>query len=193
MPTSKRQVYDNAIYHIIQRGNNCQRIFNRDEDRKKFVSLIKEYKSKYFFELYNYCLMENHIHLLIKVFKKEDLAKLTQGIFQSFRFYFRKEYQYEGYLYQGRYKSKIIEKDEYLLECARYIETNPLRAKVIKRLKDYRWSSYNFYAYGYKNALLTPNPLYGTFGNGKKHKEFYRQYVLMPRMYEDIIDEALGV
>ena len=147
--------------------------------------MIKKYKGKYSFELYNYCLMNNHVHFLMKVFKKEELAKLTQGIFQAYRFYFKQKYQYSGYLYQGRYKSKIIEKNEYLLECARYIETNPLRAKLIKALKDYKWSSYAFYAYGQQNNLLTPNPLYKAFSNVEKCREFYKRYVIMPRMYED--------
>ncbi len=193
MPTSKRQVYDGAIYHIIQKGNNSQQLFETTEDYYKFISLIKRYKDKYSFELYNYCLMSNHIHFLMKVFKKEELAKLTQGIFQSYRFYFKQKYAYTGYLYQSRYKSKIVEKDEYLLECARYIETNPLRAKFIKVLKDYKWSSYAYYAYGEQNALLTPNPLYDIFGNAKKSREFYRKYVLMPRLYEDMIDDAFDI
>ena len=186
MPTSKRQVYDGAIYHIVQKGNNSQQLFKETKDYYKFISLTKKYKDKYSFELYNYCLMNNHVHFLMKVFKKEELAKLMQGIFQAYRFYFKQKYQYTGYLYQGRYKSKIIEKNKYLLECARYIETNPLRAKLVKALKDYKWSSYAFYAYGQQNTLLTQNPLYGTFSNGKKRKEFYRHYVMMPRMYEDI-------
>lgn len=184
MPASKREVCDNAIYHVIQRGNNRQRIFREADDCKKILLLIKDYNAKYPFELYNYCIMDNHIHLLIKVFKKEDLAKLTKGIFQSFRFYFQKKYPYIGYLYQGRYKSKIIDRDEYLLECARYIETNPLRAGMVKNIIDYPWSSYAFYAYGYKDVLLTPNPLYATFGVGEKCKKTYRDYILMPRMYE---------
>lgn len=193
MPTAKRQIYDGAIYHIIQKGNNSQQLFKVIDDYQRFIALIKKYKDKYSFELYNYCLMNNHVHLLMKVFKKEELAKLTQGIFQSYRFYFKQKYQYTGYLYQGRYKSKIIEKDEYLLECARYIETNPLRAKLVKTLKDYKWSSYTFYAYGQKNTLLTPNPLYGAFSNVKKRKATYARYILMPRAYENIIDEAFGV
>ena len=193
MPTAKRQIYDGAIYHIMQKGNNSQQLFKETKDYYKFISLVKKYKGKYSFELYNYCLMNNHVHLLMKVFKKEELAKLAQGIFQSYRFYFKQKYQYTGYLYQGRYKSKIIEKNEYLLECARYIETNPLRAKLVKTLKDYKWSSYTFYAYGQKNTLLTPNPLYGAFSNVKKRKATYARYILMPRAYENIIDEAFGV
>ncbi len=193
MSTYKRQVYDGAIYHIIQKGNNSQQLFGVIEDYYKFISLVARYKDKYSFELYNYCLMNNHIHFLMKVFKKEELAKLTQGIFQAYRFYFKQKYTYTGHLYQGRYKSKIIEKDEYLLECARYIETNPLRAKLVKVLKDYRWSSYAYYAYGEQNLLLTPNPLYDSFSNAEKNRRFYRQYVLMPRLYEDMIDDAFDI
>ncbi|MFH1519841.1 MAG: transposase [Candidatus Omnitrophota bacterium] len=193
MSTVKRQIYDGAIYHIIQKGNNGQRLLKVIEDYQRFIALIKKYKDKYSFELYNYCLMDNHVHLLMKVFKKEELAKLTQGIFQSYRFYFKQKYQYTGHLYQGRYKSKIIAKNEYLLECARYIETNPLRAKLVKALKDYKWSSYAFYAYGRQNTSLTPNPLYRTFSNVEECRKFYRQYVLMPRMYEDIIDKDFKI
>jgi putative transposase len=193
MPTAKREVYDNAIYHIIQRGNNGKVLFEVERDYFKFISLIKEYKSKYSFELYNYCLMNNHVHLLAKIFKKEELSKLSQGLFQSYRFYFKRQYDYSGHLYQGRYKSNIIDRDEYLLECARYIETNPLRAKIIKRLKDYEWSSYNFYAHEKQNSLLTIHPLYETFGATKKRAEFYRRYIIMPRMYEEIIDQIFKI
>ena len=108
MPKAGRQIYDGAICHIIQRGNNRQEIFKEDQDYKKFLSIIKGYKWVYPFEIYNYCLMRNHIHLLIKIPTAKDLAKIMQGIFQSFRFYFGKKYNYAGYLYQGRFKSKLI-------------------------------------------------------------------------------------
>ncbi|MCF7916594.1 MAG: transposase [Candidatus Omnitrophica bacterium] len=193
MPTAKRQVYDNAIYHVIQKGNNGKVLFESEKDYFKFISLIKEHKGKYSFELYNYCLMNNHLHLLVKVFKKEELSKLAQGLFQSYRFYFKRQYDYSGHLYQGRYKSNIIDKDEYLLECARYIETNPLRARVIKKLEDYKWSSYNFYAYGEQNSLLTTHPLYETFGEENKQREFYRLYVMMPRIHEEVIDKTFKI
>ncbi len=193
MPKSARQVYDETIYHIMQRGNNRQMIFTKNADCKRFLSLVKKYKAKYPFELYNYCLMKNHFHLLVKIHKKESLAKIMQGILQSFGYYFKEKYQYTGYLYQGRYKSKIIEKDEYLLECARYIETNPLRAGIVKNLDNYKWSSYTFYAYGDEKPLLTPNPLYSTFGRNKTGRKSYRDYVLTPRMYENIIDGSLKI
>ena len=194
MPTQGRVIYDGAVCHIIQRGNNKQKIFREDEDYGKFLSLIMEYKDKIAFEQYNYCLMPNHVHMLLKIIKKDDMAKLMQGIFQSFRFYYKRKYKYAGYLYQGRYKSKLIEKDSYFLECARYIERNPLRAEIIKDLSLYKWSSYNFYAHGQRNDIVTVNPLYTALGKDHRtREEAYKEYVLTPRAYEDVIDKEFKI
>jgi len=194
MPTCGRIIYDGAVCHIIQRGNNKQKIFRDDADYKKFLSLFDEYRDRFAFELYNYCLMANHLHLLLKIFKKEDLSKLMQGIFQSYRFYFKDKYQYAGYLYQGRYISKLVEADSYLLDCARYIERNPLRAKIVEDILQYRWSSYPFYAHGQINGIITENPLFSTLAkDAAKRREAYKEYVLRPRPYEDILDKAFGI
>ena len=194
MPTQRRVIYNGAVCHIMQRGNNKQKIFREDGDCNRFLSLIAEYKYKFEFELYNYCLMSNHLHLLVKILKKDDLSKLMQGVFQSFRFYYRKKYKYTGYLYQGRYKSKLIEKDSYMLDCARYIERNPLRAGIVKDLAQYRYSSYPLYAQGDKNCIITENPLYSDLGNDSvKRQENYKEYVLTPRAYEEIIDKEFKI
>lgn len=194
MPTAGRQIYDGAVCHIIQRGNNRQKIFRETEDFEKFLSLIKEYKAKYAFDVYNYCLMSNHIHFLIKISKGRDLPKLMQGVFQSFRFYYRRKYKYTGYLFQGRYKSKLIEKDSYLLECARYIERNPLRAGIIDDLSQYRWTSYMHYAYGCQNDIIITNPMYLTLEKTPaERQQDYREYVLTDRPYEDIIDKEFNI
>ena len=194
MPTQGRIIYDGAVCHIIQRGNNRQKIFREEEDYAMLLSLIKGYQDKIAFEVYNYCLMSNHLHILMKIIEKDDLSKLMQGVFQSFRFYYKRKYRYVGYLYQGRYKSKLIEKDSYLLECARYIERNPLRAGIVKDLATYKWSSYNFYVYGQKNDIITENPMYLTLDNDFiARQEAYGRYVLTPRAYEDIIDKEFKI
>ena len=194
MPMQRRIIYDGAVCHIVQRGNNKQKIFRTEWDYRKFLSLIMEYKNRIAFELYNYCLMPNHLHLLLKIFKKEDLSKLMQGLLQSFRFHYKRKYKYVGYLYQGRYKSKLIQKDSYLLDCARYIERNPLRAGIVKDLSQYKWSSYLFYAYGKKNDIITENPLYDGLGTDIMAKrKAYKDYVLTARVYEEIIDTKFGI
>ena len=194
MPTSGRRLYDGGVYHITQRGNNKQKIFRGDKDYEKLLCFIKEYRLKYGFDVYNYCLMPNHIHLLVKVAKGADLPKIMQGIFQSFRFHYRKRYRYTGYLFQGRYKSKPVEKDSYMLECARYIERNPLRAGLVKDLSDYRWSSYLHYACGHEDGIITDNPMFTAFGHTQaERRRSYQRYVLEDRFYEHIIDKEFKI
>lgn len=130
MPRGRRVLYDGAIYHIFNRGNNKQVVFRDGCDYKVFKELIKEFKKRYKFELFNYCFMVNHFHLLMKMIEGKYLPKIMQCILQVYARYHKRRYENVGYLYQGRYKGLIIEKEEYLSECARYIERNPLRADV---------------------------------------------------------------
>jgi len=194
MPTAGRLVYNGAICHIIQRGNNRQKIFREEDDYYKFLSIFRDYKIKYKFDIYNYCLMSNHLHFLIKIACGNEMSKLMQGVFQSFRFYYKKKYHYSGYLFQGRYKSKLIDKNGYLLECARYIERNPLRASIVDDLSLYKWTSYDFYANGRKDAIITENPAYATLGvDINEIQKAYKQYVLEDRLYERIIDDSFKI
>ena len=192
MPRLARKFYDGAVYHIIQRGNNKNKIFIEKQDYSRFLRLISKYKEKYSFELYNYCLMTNHVHLLIRIIKKENMPKLFQGLFQSFQYHHRRKYDYCGSLYQNRYKSILVENDAYLLECARYIERNPLRGKIADSIDEYKWSSYNFYVNGEKNKIITPNPLYISLAKTTtKRRKLYVNYVLNPRPYEELLDKNI--
>jgi len=192
MPRLQRQICDEGIYHIAQRGNNKNKIFLDEDDYKEFLSLLKRYKHKYLFELYHYCLMKNHIHLLVKIIKKKDMAKLFQGIFQSFQYHHRRKYNYCGSLYQNRYKSILIQTESYLLECGRYIERNPLRAQIVNSPGRYRWSSYLFYATGERNMVITPNPLYAELAKTiQKRRKLYIDYVSQARPYEELLDENM--
>ncbi len=195
MSTISRLINDNSVYHIVQRGNNKQEIFKEDEDFERFLSTVKRYIIKYKVELYHYCLMINHVHFLIKIFKKEALAKIMQGIFQSYRFYYRQKYGYVGYLYQGRYRSELVAEDAYLLECGRYIERNPVRADIVKKPDEYKWSSCIYYTSCHKSDIITENPLYGNFENSPKERRqaSYKEYVSVPRPYEEIIDKGFNI
>ncbi len=193
MSRSSRKIYNGAVCHILQRGNNKNIIFKDDDDYANFLKLIKRYKKRYFFNIYNYCLMPNHVHLLIQIISKTDMPKIFQGIFQSFQFHHRKKYDYCGSLYQNRYKSILVENNSYLLECARYIERNPVRAEIVKQFSEYQWSSYNFYAYGKKNSIITPNPLFFDLARTtNKRRKMYMEYVTQPRPYEELLDKNMG-
>ena len=181
--------FHNTCYHILTRGNNRQQLFREEGDFNYFLKVLSDSKSEFEFDLYHYCLMSNHIHLLLKIIKASDLAKLLKSFKLSYSFYFRKKYSNSGYIFQGRYKSLLIENDAYLLDCGRYIERNPLRAKVVERLENYQYTSYRFYALGEANSILTENIIYAQLGNlPKERQESYRDYVSKSRPYEELID-----
>lgn len=194
MPRARRLVSDDSVFHIVQRGNNKQTIFREDKDFEKFLSIIRKYIAKFKVEIYHYCLMRNHIHILLKIFKKETLSKIMQGIFQSYRFYYKRNYGYIGYLYQGRYKSELIQDDSYLSECGRYIERNSLRAGIVKAPHEYKWSSCKRYISGQKDDIITENPLYEGFGKTiENRRSAYKEYVSTARPYEEMIDRQFGI
>lgn len=140
--------------------------------------------------------MPNHIHMLLFVKEALGLPRFMHALSLAYSSYYRKSYKYTGYLWQGRYKSFLIEKDAYLLECARYIERNPIRVKnkINKDLLDNIWSSYSYYSQGKCDYIITPNPLYETFGKEQKTKQLkYKDYILTPRPYENILDDVFHI
>lgn len=154
MPRSARITLGNSCYHIITRGNQRQNIFGREYDYNKYLDLLKKYKHKYRFWLYAYCLMPNHVHLLIEPDKHKQLSKIMHGLNLSYTIWFNKTYNKVGHLYQDRFKSMIIQKDEYLLSCINYIELNPVRAGITEQPEKYGWSSYFYRISGKKSEIL---------------------------------------
>ena len=177
MPRIARSVIADIPYHIIHRGNNRQKIFFCVGDYKYFLSLLEEAKKKYKCRLYSYVLMSNHIHLLLESPQvTENLAKYIKLIAQKYTQYINKIYKRTGALWEGRFKSSLVSKDNYLLACSRYIEMNPVRANIVKDPKDYRWSSYR-YKIGQKEGetFLDLDPLYMDLGRDKIERQRYYQ------------------
>src|SRR4030042_6882825 len=191
MPRQARILLDGGYYHIITRGNDRRRLFRYKQDYKYFLAVIKKYLTKFQVNILNYCLMPNHIHLLVKAKKAEDLPKYMQAILQVYAGYFREKHDSVGFVFQNRYKSCIIEKESYLLECARYIERNALRAKITQNLLDYPWSSFSFYAKGIDDGIIKiVNPLYLQFDKTEQERrKKYLDYILEERPYELIVDK----
>jgi putative transposase len=188
-----RLIQDGSYYHVHSRGNNKRKIFRYNRDYLYFKKLIIKYMDKYPVCIYHYCLMKNHMHFLVKVIEAVNVPKFFQCIFQSYAAYFRNQHNYVGHLFQNRYKSHPINNKSYLLECARYIERNPLRPGVVDDLEKYKWSSYLFYAKGYKDGIIKePNPLYLEMGkDDSERRQCYRDYLLQERPYDLIVDKAL--
>lgn len=178
MPRIFRLLPETGIFHILTRGNNRQKVFKDDKDYSFYLELLRHYKQEHKFLLYHYCLMSNHIHLILETTSQTNLSKLMKQINLSYLYHFRRRYRYYGHLWQGRYKSLLIEKDSYLIACGRYIERNPLRAGIVHKPEEYPWSSYAFYAYAKKNELLDTDPLYQELGSNDKERQLsYRRSI----------------
>lgn len=192
MPRKPRILTESGVYHIITRGNNRQDLFRAERDYLAYLDLIGSLRSVHPFDLYHYCLMTSHVHLVIRFYNQEALQKVMQRVNVKYAKSYCKSYSYQGHVFQDRFKSLPIEKDSYLLECGRYVERNPLKAGLVKDLRDYLWSSYLFYAEGKPDSLVTVNPLYQALANQPdERRRMYREYVLVDRPYEQLIDEGL--
>lgn len=152
MPRQARDKSKTGIYHIMLRGINKQEIFHDDGDRVKFINILKRNKRQSQIKVFGWCLMENHIHLLLGE-GKEDISISMKRIGIGFAWYFNCKYQRTGHLFQDRYRSEKVETDEYLLTVIRYIHQNPVKARLVRSPKDWQWSSCGEY-YGKCNSQI---------------------------------------
>ncbi len=160
MPRTKRLIPVDLAMHIICRGNNKQSVFNHDSDKFHYYSLLSELKKDNNVDILHYCLMDNHLHLIIWLNAQTKLSRFMKQVNLSYFNYYKKSYGYSGHFWQGRFKSNIIDIDSYLLQCGKYIELNPVRAGIVDLPEEYSFSSYNYYAKGNHDPVLTPNPAY---------------------------------
>ncbi len=144
MSRKARRLSSTKIYHVMIRGNRKEDIFLEDEDKRRFIKILKKIKQKDEYELYAFCLMNNHVHLLIKE-KNEHISRIMKRINISYVNYFNQKYQQIGHLFQDRYRSEPIENDSYLLAVLSYIHNNPVSAFIVKNLEEYPWCSYYIY------------------------------------------------
>ncbi len=144
MPRKSRKKSESGIYHLMLRGINRQNIFEDNEDRQNLIDTISYYKNLANYQLYGYCLMNNHIHLLMKE-EKESISKTVKRISSSYVHWYNKKYGRCGHLFQERFKSESVETEEYFLTVLRYIHKNPIAAGLTKDMEKYSWSSYREY------------------------------------------------
>ncbi len=163
MPRLPRQLQDHGCYHLIARGNNRQFLFTAEESFRYFLDLLARGKPKF-----------------------------MQFVLQGYARWFCMPHHYSGHVWQGRYKSPLVERESYSLEAGRYIERNPLRARLVTDLKDYRWSSYPTYAYGRTHALVDEDPYYAQLGPTPTDRQAaYRDFVRLESPYAPMLDQTL--
>ena len=152
-------------HHVIQRGNNKQAIFTTTADYQRLLDLLEENAKKFDVAVHAYVLMSNHFHLLATPQTAEGLPKMMQAVGRSYVRYFNDAQKRSGTLWEGRYKSTLIQTDRYLLACMAYIDLNPVRAGLVVQPQDYPWSSYLHYLGVRVDRLITPHALVWELGN----------------------------
>ncbi|MCR5107129.1 MAG: transposase [Lachnospiraceae bacterium] len=160
-----------GIYHIILRSVNQHIIFEEDFDYQKFLFVLSDCKKKYDVKIYAYCLMDNHIHLLIYS-SRDDLSVFFQSLGTRFVRWYNSKYSRSGHLFQDRFHSVAIESDTAFLSALTYIHNNPVKANIIRYPSEYRWSSYNAY-YGAKNPLVIVSFAYDIAGSKESLLRFF--------------------
>lgn len=182
MPRSKRIKSLTHTYHIMIRGVNKEKIFCDEDDKRKFLQILKYYLNKFDVEIYAYCLMDNHVHFLLK--SSESFNKFMQCIQTVYATYFNKKYKRIGHLFQDRFKSIPVEKETYLLECVRYIHQNPVKAKI-SSIDKYNWSSYNEYIKG--THIINSRFILSLFSDNKKTAiTKYKEYMNLTNNKADL-------
>lgn len=178
MPRGRREKYEHSIYHIMVRGNNQQSIFLDEEDRIQYLKRLKRYKERFKLEIYAYCLMTNHVHLLIYD-NGQDISKVMQGLNLSYVMYFNKKYNRSGHLFQDRFKSVMAKQDSYFVGVSKYIHLNPVKANIVERAQDYKWSSMSIY--------LGERDIYQIIDSQRVLEYFSKQYSRSLTLYLEYI------
>lgn len=174
-----RLEFEGAYYHITSRGDQRGRIFFDVRDRERFLEILKRTKERYGYLLHAYALMDNHYHIFIET-PKANLSQIMQNINTSYTVYVNKRHRRCGHLFQGRFKGIIVDKETYLMVLTRYIHLNPVRAGIVKRPEDYRWTSYTEYmdAGKVKESIVDITGTLSCFSKTKKAAmKAYREFV----------------
>ena len=164
MPRKPRFFVPGAPVHAVQRGHGKAAVFFDDFDYLEYLRCLKQAADSCECAIHAYALMTNHVHLLLTPEREDSTARLFQSIGRHYVRHINQTYQRSGGLWEGRHKCNVIDSSQYLLSCMRYIEMNPVRAKMVSQPADYRWTSYAANALGVSNAIVSPHVEYEALG-----------------------------
>ena len=181
--------YKGGCFHVFNRGNHKRNIFLEDSDYLFYLKKTREYKEKCKISIICYCLMPNHFHLLLKQDSDVPIYKFMQILHTSYSMYFNRKYNKVGHLFQGKYKQKEVDKDEYLLQLSSYIHFNPVKDGLIDNLDDYQWSSYPDYI-GTRNGTLCDKELALYGRSSKEYRKITEEEMRDKILMKDLIFEV---
>ena len=189
MPRRPRITLPDVPLHIIQRGNNRQPCFFADEDRAFYLDCLKDFAEESGCAVHAYVLMTNHVHLLLTPRLGESAGRLMKRLGQRYVQFVNRSHRRSGTLWEGRFRSCLIQQEAYLLACYRYIELNPVRAGMVARPADYPWSSYHANARGQTDALIVPHPLYLALDRADAKRRSAYRALFRKRLAPDFVDK----
>ena len=189
MPRKPRFNLLDIPQHVIQRGNNRQPCFYAEQDYQCYLSHLKEVAEKYHCQIHAYVLMTNHVHLLVTPLKEHAISQMMQALGRRYVRYFNQSYQRTGTLWEGRYKSSLIDSDVYLFRCMQYIELNPVRACMVGHPGEYRWSSYRINGQGDQDSLIKPHSLYHALAFCKEDRCFHYREMVHTQIRDDTLHD----
>ncbi len=177
MPRPPRPLYKGALYHVYNRGVDKRPIFIDEQDREIFLRMLRKIIEGSSLDLYAYCLMDNHFHLFLKT-RLANLHKCMQKLQAPYAQYINFKYARNGALFEGRYHSRLVQTDSYVLALVRYIHQNPLESRTVQALENYRWSSYGRYMdIDPKNHWINTNWILQQFhGNPATAKRLFKNF-----------------
>ena len=175
MPRKPRFFLPDVPAHIVQRGHNREAVFFEDEDYRAYLSWLKDASIKYNCRIHAYCLMTNHIHLLATPDRSDGITLMMQYVGRYYVPYINHKYGKSGSLWEGRYKASLVDAENYLLLCMRYIELNPVAAGMVSTASHYPWSSYRCNAQGKADALISAHSVLTGFISNEGGRDAYKQ------------------
>ncbi len=192
MPRKPREFVAGGIYHVFNRGNNRKTLFEEKLDYECFMGMLKKGQGRDRVKIYHYCLMSNHYHLLIKSEEAESLPRFMHWVQLGYARYYKKKYGTTGHVFEERYRSPRIAEESYYLQCGRYIERNPVKARIVVKAEDYPYSSAGFYVRGIKDPLVSENLYYQGMGKSPAERQRnYEEFVKIDEPYAELISDQL--
>ena len=196
MPRRARVLLPGVTLHLVQRGNNRSACFFAEEDYLFYLEHLADQARKHDCAIHAWCLMTNHVHLLLTPAKTESAGMLMKGLGQRYVQYINRTYRRSGTLWEGRFRSCLMQEESYVLACYRYIEMNPVRAGMVEHPAEYRWSSYRANAQAEQSALIKRHSLYQALGEAdgaraETYRELFR-HQLDPGLVDQIRSATNG-
>jgi putative transposase len=189
MPRLGRYFLPEQPQHVIQRGNDRQAVFFAGEDREAYLAWLLEAANRHSCRIHAYVLMTNHVHLLATPARADSLPRMMQSLGRRYVRHLNDAHGRTGTLWEGRYRAAPIDSDRYLMLCMRYIELNPVRARMVRHPREYRWSSYRANALGAADALVTPHALYLSLGRSAAGRQASYRALFREALAEDFVTD----